>query len=103
MKLDLYFKEKDSTTCYPLEDYINEAKEEGLTEIELIEAIPELDNSEYTWCTYYGDIVEKQECRKSICTHWDRYKKSNICANRGKLFRYGKKVKISINKTQVAG
>lgn len=36
----LYFKNEDDNFCCPLEDHINEAKENGLDEIELIEAIP---------------------------------------------------------------
>jgi hypothetical protein len=56
-KEKLYFKNEKSTHCYPLEDHINETKEEGLTEIELIEAIPSKEKGAY-WCAHYADVVD---------------------------------------------
>jgi hypothetical protein len=52
MKEQLYFKDEDSECAYPLSHFIEEAKEEGLEEITLIEAIPDNDNPDYI----YGKI-----------------------------------------------
>ena len=91
----LYFKNEDSTHCYPLADHINEAKDEMLDEIELIEAIPSKEKG-YIWCTHYADVIQQSECRKTECSYWERYKNSKICINRGKLFTSGEKVKFKV-------
>lgn len=90
----LYFK-GNSEFCCPLEDYINEAKEYNLDEIELIEAVPSKERGIY-WCTYYANVVESGQCSKSECARWERYKNSKVCANRGPLYRHGEKVKIKV-------
>lgn len=94
-EVKLYFKNEDDNFCCPLEDYINEAKEEGLDEIELIEAVPSKEKN-YYWCTYYADVVEQGQCCKAECERWERYKNSNICHNRGHLFSFGEKVKFKV-------
>lgn len=91
----LYFKNEDDNFCCPLEDHINEAKENGLDEIELIEAIPSKEKG-YIWCTYYASVVEQPQCCKAECERWERYKNSNLCYNRGQLFSFGEKVKFKV-------
>ena len=36
----LYFDNEDSEICYPLEDHLNEAKDNEVDQIEIFEAIP---------------------------------------------------------------
>lgn len=92
----LYFKNEDDNFCCPLEDYINEAKENGLDEIELIEAIPSKEKG-YIWCTHYANVVEQSQCCKAECERWERYKNSNLCHNRGQIFSFGEKVKFKVD------
>ena len=91
----LYFKNEDDNFCCHLEDHINEAKEEGLDEIELIEAVPSKEKG-YYWCTHYANVVEQGQCCKAECERWERYKNSNLCYNRGQLFYFGEKVKFKV-------
>lgn len=91
----LYFKGEDSTFCYPLQDHIDEAKEEGLSEIELIEAIP-APQEDQVWCTYYGDVVERNECKKSECEHYSSKNGRGVCENRGSYFLHGEKTTFNI-------
>lgn len=87
----LYFKDEDSTNCYPLGDHINEAKEEGLTEITLIEAIL-APNDEFVWCAYMGEVMERFECNKSECSRYKpSHSKGGVCQHRGRYFEFGEK------------
>lgn len=94
-KEKFYFKNEDSTHCYPLTDYINEAKEEGLDDIELIEAIPS-PNDDYVWCTYLGDCVDRSECKKSYCEYYSSKSGRGVCEHRGSYFLHGEKVKFKV-------
>lgn len=96
MKEELYFKDKDSECCYCLEDYLNEAREEGLTEITLLKAIPDDDNTDYIWCTYAGAVEERCECSKTHCDYYPREQKGGKCPNRGRLYLHGEKVTFKI-------
>ena len=44
----LYFENKDSNICYPLQYHLERSKEEGLKEIELFEAIHSSE-TDYIW------------------------------------------------------
>lgn len=92
----LYFKNEDGTHCYPLEDHINEAKEELLDEIELIEAVP-APKDEYVWCAYYGETVERNECKKSECQLYHSKSGRGVCWHRGSYFLHGDKVKFKVS------
>ena len=96
-KIEFYFKNEDSTHCCPLMDYINEAKEEGLDEIELIEAIHS-PNEEHIWCTYYGEVVERSECKKPYCEFYSSKSGRGVCEHRGSYFLHGEKVKFKVEK-----
>lgn len=62
IKEKLYFRSIDDNRCYPLDEHIKEAKLECLSEITLIEAIPDTDTSDFVWCTYFGECTEKSMC-----------------------------------------
>lgn len=86
----LYFKNEDSTHCALLEYFINEAKEEGLDDIELIEAIP-APKEEHVWCTYHGETVERNECIKSECDYYSSKSGRGVCEHRGSYYLHGDK------------
>jgi hypothetical protein len=91
----LYFKNEDALNCYPLEDHLEEAKEDGLLDITLMEAIPDDGTSEYIWCQIY-DCVQKCECSKKYCTRYESKSGRGKCANKGSLYFHGEKVKFNV-------
>ena len=93
-KKKLYFENKDAIFCYPLNYHIKNAKEEGLKEIELFEAVPDKLNKDIVWCMELETTGEKSECNKT-CPY---YKSVNgrICDLRGKLMELGEKVKFNV-------
>lgn len=91
----LYFKSKEDTWCSPLEDFINEAKNDGLIEITLIEAIP-VDSNSGIWCKYVGEYTEKHDCRKSVCQYYESKSGRGTCAHRGQLYNHGDKVEFTV-------
>ena len=88
-KTKLYFKSEDDVRCSPLEDFINEAKCDGLKEITLIEAIPDNDG---IWCLYSGESTERGDCKKSVCSYYESKSGRGICKHRGQLYYHGNKV-----------
>ena len=91
----LYFENKDANICYPLQFHLERAKEEGLKEIELFEAIPSSEK-EYIWCSELETVGDKSECNKD-CPYYKVSGKSKICDFRGKLMNFGKQLKFKVN------
>ena len=89
MKHQLYFASIDDTSCHPLEYYINDAKLEGLSEITLVKADPDDGTTDFIWCTYHGDCVEHNECKKSLCNYYESKSGRGVCKHRGKLYLHG--------------
>lgn len=89
--MKLYFLNEDANICYPLQYHIDNAKEEGLKEIELFEAIPDTVNTDMVWCSEYVNTMERSECNKD-CPQFHCSKaspKSRRCDFRGKLYMWG--------------
>jgi len=59
-----------------------------------IEAIPDNDNKDFVWCSYYGEVTERQDCKKSMCSHYTSKSGRGVCSNRGKLYKHGETVKV---------
>lgn len=97
MKAKLYFQDVDSTFCYPLEEHLKEAKEEGLTSVTLIEAVPDDKTSEYVWCSNYEDVAERSECKKSNCMSYSSKSGRGVCEHRRKLFLHGESVEFKVD------
>lgn len=95
----LYFENIDSIHCYKLEYHLHDAQFEGLEEITLVEALPD-DMKEFIWCTYYGDVVERNECKKSECPHYESKSGRGVCSNRGKLYRHGEEVTFKVDRDE---
>lgn len=91
-KEKLYFTSIDDTICQKLEDYSKEELEE--LDFELIEAIPDNNNPEYIWCTYFGEVVEKSECKKSECNAYKSNSGRGKCLHKGNLYQHGEKVNV---------
>jgi len=93
----LFFKSIDDTFCYSLEQHLIEAKEEELDKVKLIEALPDFDNKEYIWCTYFGEVGERSECKKIYCEKYKANKSGKgTCIHRGKFFIHGKEFEFSV-------
>ena len=90
----LYFDNKDANICYPLQTHLERAKEEGLKEIELFEAIPSSEK-EYIWCSKLETIGDESGCNK-YCPYYKVSGKSKICDFRGKLKDFGELVKFKV-------
>lgn len=88
-KEKLYFESIDDNVCFSLSDRLNDARLEGMSQVTLIEAIPDNDNPDYIWCKHHGEVSERQECRKSICAHYASKSGRGKCNHRGHLYQHG--------------
>ena len=90
-KQQYYFRNSGSQNCYRLEYHLKEAHDEGLTDVTLIEAIPDPHNPDYVYCTNNETIVERDGCRKEFCRCYERRgnAKGGCCAQRGRLYVHG--------------
>jgi len=95
-KEKLYFESIDDTSCYPLSDRLNDAKLEGLKKVTLVEAIPDNDNVDYIWCGHQGEVGERQECKKSICSYYESKSGRGVCKHRGNLYQHGEAVTFDV-------
>jgi hypothetical protein len=95
-KQKLYFRSIDNTFCEPLEDILNDAKFEGLSEIKVIEADPDTDTTDHIWCRHYGEVTERSDCSKSVCPHYESKSGRGKCSSKGKLYYHGEEVTFKI-------
>lgn len=93
----LYFENEDANICYPLQYHLERAKEEGLKEIELFEAIPDNNNKDFIFCSLIGEVGDREFCKKSECKDYTSKSGRGICSNRGKLMNFGKQLKFKVN------
>jgi hypothetical protein len=92
-----YFKTENSEMCYTLDYHLAKAKDEGLTEIELFEAVPIKDNN-FFWCRAVDQIAEHGSCGKACFAYQPCNGKSGKCQfKQNTMFEAGKKVKFEIN------
>ena len=91
-KEKLYFTSFDDTFCVRLEDLNKDDLEE--LNFELIEAIIDNNNPEYIWCTYFGEVRERYECKKSECYAYKSKSGRGKCLHRGSLYQHGEKVNV---------
>lgn len=92
----LYFKSVDDTICSSLESHLEDAIDEELKEITLIEAIPDNDNVNYIWCTHHGEVMERSDCKKSICSYYESKSGRGKCKNKGNFFMHGDEVTFKV-------
>lgn len=91
----LYFRDIDDTWCQPIEGLIQDAKHDGLQKITLVEAVPSTDFNSI-WCSYNGEVVDRNECKKSICPYYESKSGRGVCENRGKLYTHGDEVEFKV-------
>lgn len=98
VKEQLYFRNVDHTFTESLQDIIDDAKREGLSEITVIKAVPDDGTTGMVWCTVNGECIEKSECRKSQCSSYESNKSGRgACIHRGSLYLFGEEVIIKID------
>jgi len=92
----LYFKSADSEMCHSLDVHIDEAKMNGMEEIELFEAVP-IKDANYFWCKANLAVGEKGECGKICNDYKPRNGKSGACRYYSNtLYERGEKVTINV-------
>ena len=88
----LYFLDNSSERCYPLDRFSLEELEE--VDYELYEAIPDNDNKDFIFCSFVGEVGEREFCKKSQCKDYNSTSGRGVCSHRGKLFKKGEKVNV---------
>ena len=96
MKEQFYFKNEDAEHAYPLSHFIEEAKEEGLKKITLIEAIPDNKNPDYIYCKLIGEVGDRSECCKSQCDSYESKSGRGVCIHRGGLCAFGEEKNFKV-------
>jgi hypothetical protein len=92
----LYFRSIDDTTCYSLETHFEDARDEELTKIKLVEAIPDDGTNDVVWCTHYVECVDKDQCKKTFCEHYSSKSGRGVCEHRGNLYLHGEEVTFDV-------
>lgn len=95
-KEKLYFKSIDDNICYSLQTQIEDARDEGLTTVTLVEAIPDNDNNDYVWCSHYEATEEKSLCSKNNCSAYTSKSGRGKCEHRGNLYTFGEEVTFDV-------
>lgn len=91
-----YFASVNDELCYPLSCHMDMAKYEGLSEIELYEAIPDKTSGMF-FCRYFNAVGENGSCGKECMRYEPRNGKSGMCRHRSnKMFTYGDVVKFKV-------
>jgi hypothetical protein len=86
-----YFRTPDDDLCYKLSYHLSYAKEEGLKEIELYEAIKE-DVPGYFFCRDVDAPAEDGDCGKKCDGYTPKNGKSGMCRHRmNKFYAIGEK------------
>lgn len=86
----LYFENKESTWCQPLEYFLAQTKNEELKEITLIEAVLDKGANSTVWCRYNGKVVERMDCSKLQCDYYEANKSGRgTCIHRGNMYLHG--------------
>lgn len=92
-----YFENKDATNCYTEEYFQDKMRDNELTEISVLKAVPvKINFSEYIYCKEIGEVGEKSECGKNCPDYEPRNGKNGMCKHRGKLYELGDKVILKL-------
>ena len=92
----LYFKSIDDTMCFPLENHIDEARENELSEITLIEAIPDKETKGVIWCKFNAECINKSQCKRVHCMDYTTKTGRGKCDHRGQLYLHGDEVNFKV-------
>ena len=94
MKNKFYFKNEDAELCYSKEHFIEGMEDEGITEMEVLEANPD-SKSDYFWCKEHGFCGDdtRETCGSECKEYAPRNGKSGCCKHHTKkLYFHGEKV-----------
>lgn len=94
-----YFLDTDDIFCKSLESRLEDAQEEGLSTITLLEAIPDDITTDFVWCKYKGEVAEKIMCKKAECSFYSSKSGRGVCQHRGKLYLHGNEVTFEVPKS----
>jgi len=85
-----YFENEDAELCYPESYFQDEMRNNGLTEMMVLEAIPmKSSETDYMWCKENEATGKKGECGR-ICDDYEpRNGINGICKHQGRLFEHG--------------
>ncbi len=88
----LYFENEDAETCEALRFHLEQAKEDGKSEITLCPAIEPPPGYGFVWCTLDGSAVCRDTCRKGQCDSYQARpngKRGEGCWHRGHIMLHG--------------
>jgi hypothetical protein len=98
-KEKLYFGSLDEEICRPLSyfiesvDSVDSAK---VQELILFEAVPDTGPEEFVFCQHYGEVADRDQCKKSVCPHYQSKSGRGKCEHRGKFYTHGKEVVVVV-------
>jgi len=95
-----YFQNEDETIAYNEEHFQQLMKEEGLNEIEVIEAIPVPESEEdFVFCRDTDECYEKSNCGKHCESYEAKSKSNKKCVHKGTYCDFGGKVTLILKNT----
>ena len=95
MKQKYYFRNEASEMCYTLNYHMEQARDDGLTEIELFTAI-HVKVEGIIWCEAFDKCGDNGCCGRQCEDYKPRNGKSGICKHQGKLYVPDEKVKFLV-------
>lgn len=96
MKNKYYFRHQGSEVCYTLDYHLANAKEEGLSDVELCEAIPYRVNDIF-WCKKHDVSGEDGFCGKGCDDYSPKNGKSGMCRFKSStMYTHGEKKKFKV-------
>lgn len=84
----LYFENEDSEHCYSEAYFQRKMEEDGLSEMEVFEAVKSKDKY-FIYCKAVQTCGEASECGKNCDDYAPKNGKSGCCKNRGTMYDYG--------------
>ena len=90
-----YFKEKDDANCYPIAEFLQQAKEEGKAEITLFAAVRDRSMPAFAWCAEYESAVERTSCNKQ-CGYYVDNEDTGVCESQCDLYHPAEAVTINV-------
>lgn len=86
-----YFERLDSEGCYPKEYFIDQMKDNDITEMEVYPAKVEYGTG-YFWCSEYGEIGEIGETCGHLCDEYrPRNGKKGRCVSHKNCYTHAEK------------
>jgi len=92
----LYFEDEDSTTPYSESYFLEQMKEDGITEMTVFEAILDKE-SDYIYCTDSNECYEKCECGNQCESYRSNNGEYNSCEFLGIYYEFGEEITIKIS------